>query len=69
MKEFVGRTAVVTGGARGFGKAFGRALVEQGAAVVLSTSMALPLLMRLGRSAKALRACKEMCLTRGKCRH
>ena len=35
MKEFVGRTAVVTGGARGFGKAFGRALVEQGAAVVL----------------------------------
>ncbi|NBU85049.1 MAG: short-chain dehydrogenase, partial [Sphingomonadaceae bacterium] len=27
MKEFVGRTAVVTGGARGFGKAFGRALV------------------------------------------
>jgi 3-oxoacyl-[acyl-carrier protein] reductase len=35
MKEFVGRTAVVTGGARGFGKAFGRALVEQGASVVL----------------------------------
>ena len=35
MKEWTGRTAVITGGARGFGAAFGRALAGEGAHVVL----------------------------------
>ncbi|MEU4314249.1 SDR family oxidoreductase [Nocardia sp. NPDC024068] len=35
MAVRAGTTAVVTGGARGFGKAFGAALAEEGAAVVL----------------------------------
>ncbi|HMP55855.1 MAG TPA: SDR family oxidoreductase [Novosphingobium sp.] len=35
MGEWHGRTAVVTGGARGFGEGFGRALAEAGAHVVL----------------------------------
>lgn len=35
MSEWQGRTAVVTGGGKGFGKAFGKALAEQGAHVVL----------------------------------
>lgn len=35
MGEWQGRTAVVTGGARGFGEGFGRALAEAGAHVVL----------------------------------
>lgn len=35
MPEWQGRTAVVTGGARGFGEGFGRALAEAGAHVVL----------------------------------
>ncbi|WP_232491999.1 SDR family NAD(P)-dependent oxidoreductase [Novosphingobium kaempferiae] len=35
MGEWSGRTAVVTGGGRGFGKAFGNALAMQGAHVVL----------------------------------
>jgi 3-oxoacyl-[acyl-carrier protein] reductase len=34
-KEFDGRVAVITGGARGFGKAFGAALAELGATVAL----------------------------------
>lgn len=35
MSEFAGRIAVITGGGRGFGKAFGHALAKQGAHVVL----------------------------------
>lgn len=35
MGEWTGRTAVVTGGGRGFGKAFGLALAKQGAHAVL----------------------------------
>lgn len=35
MAEWTGRTAVVTGGGRGFGKAFGEALAGQGAHAVL----------------------------------
>jgi 3-oxoacyl-[acyl-carrier protein] reductase len=35
MSEFVGRVAVITGGGRGFGKAFGHALALRGAHVVL----------------------------------
>lgn len=35
MSEWQGRTAVITGGGRGFGAAFGRALAERGAHVVL----------------------------------
>lgn len=35
MREWQGRTAVITGGGRGFGKAFGVALALQGAHVVL----------------------------------
>lgn len=35
MSEWNGRTAVVTGGGRGFGKAFGKALAAQGAHAVL----------------------------------
>jgi NAD(P)-dependent dehydrogenase (short-subunit alcohol dehydrogenase family) len=35
MSEWQGRTAVVTGGGRGFGKAFGKALAAEGAHVVL----------------------------------
>lgn len=35
MNEFEGRVAAITGGGRGFGKAFGRALAERGAAVYL----------------------------------
>lgn len=35
MSEWQGRTAVVTGGGRGFGKAFGTALAAEGAHVVL----------------------------------
>lgn len=34
-REHTGRVAVITGGARGFGLAFGRALIESGAHVVL----------------------------------
>lgn len=34
-KDFEGRVAVITGGGRGFGKAFGHALAAQGAHVVL----------------------------------
>jgi NAD(P)-dependent dehydrogenase (short-subunit alcohol dehydrogenase family) len=34
-REFEGRAAVITGGGRGFGKAFGLALAERGAAVAL----------------------------------
>lgn len=36
MREFDGRIAVITGGGRGFGKAFGVALAAQGAKVVLA---------------------------------
>lgn len=36
MGEFDGRIAVITGGGRGFGKAFGVALAAQGAKVVLA---------------------------------
>jgi len=35
-KEHSGRTAIVTGGGRGFGKAFGHALAERGAMVYLA---------------------------------
>lgn len=35
MKEYTGKTAVITGGGRGFGKAFGAALAQQGAVVAL----------------------------------
>lgn len=35
MSEWAGRTAVITGGGRGFGKAFGKALAQQGAHVAL----------------------------------
>lgn len=35
MSEWQGRTAVITGGGRGFGKAFGVALAQKGAHVVL----------------------------------
>lgn len=35
MSEFEGKTAVITGGGRGFGKAFGHALAARGAHVVL----------------------------------
>lgn len=35
MGEYGGRTAVITGGGRGFGKAFGAALAREGAKVVL----------------------------------
>lgn len=35
MGEWAGRTAVITGGGRGFGKAFGSALAREGAHVVL----------------------------------
>ena len=35
MGEWSGRTAVITGGGRGFGKAFGTALAAQGAHAVL----------------------------------
>ncbi|TAL01761.1 MAG: SDR family oxidoreductase [Rhodospirillaceae bacterium] len=35
-KEFQGRIAIVTGGGRGFGKAFGHALAARGATVVLT---------------------------------
>lgn len=35
MSEWTGRTAVVTGGGRGFGKAFGKALADEGAHAVL----------------------------------
>lgn len=35
MVDFTGCIAVITGGARGFGKAFGAALAERGASVVL----------------------------------
>ena len=34
--EFAGRVAVITGGGRGFGKAFGHALAERGAHAVLA---------------------------------
>jgi NAD(P)-dependent dehydrogenase (short-subunit alcohol dehydrogenase family) len=34
--EYEGRIAVITGGGRGFGKAFGRALAERGAHAVLA---------------------------------
>src|SRR6185437_2048287 len=34
--EFEGRVAVITGGGRGFGKAFGHALAQRGARVVLA---------------------------------
>ncbi|WP_007510480.1 SDR family NAD(P)-dependent oxidoreductase [Pseudofrankia saprophytica] len=36
MSQFEGRVAVITGGARGFGRAFGRALAERGAHTVLT---------------------------------
>jgi 3-oxoacyl-[acyl-carrier protein] reductase len=35
MTELAGKIAVITGGARGFGKAFGQALIERGARAVL----------------------------------
>lgn len=35
MSEWQGRTALVTGGGRGFGKAFGAALAAEGAHAVL----------------------------------
>ncbi len=35
MGEWQGKTAVITGGGRGFGKAFGVALAAEGAHVVL----------------------------------
>ena len=35
MNEWQGRTAVITGGGRGFGKAFAEALCERGAHAVL----------------------------------
>lgn len=35
-REFDGRVAFITGGGRGFGKAFGRALSDRGARVVLA---------------------------------
>jgi len=35
MGEWTGRTAVITGGARGFGAAFARALAKEGAAIAL----------------------------------
>lgn len=35
MSQWEGRTAVVTGGGRGFGKAFEKALAAQGAQAVL----------------------------------
>jgi 3-oxoacyl-[acyl-carrier protein] reductase len=34
--EHHGRVTVITGGGRGFGKAFGRALADRGALVVLA---------------------------------
>jgi 3-oxoacyl-[acyl-carrier protein] reductase len=36
MAEFAGRVAVITGGARGFGRGFGEALANRGAIVVLA---------------------------------
>lgn len=60
MSEWQGRTAVITGGGRGFGKAFGLALAREGAHVVLidldvdAAEMAAEEIRRGGGSAEGL---------------
>lgn len=57
MKEFQDKAAVITGGARGFGKAFGHALAERGARVILldlDGNAASAAARQIGASAEAM---------------